>query len=1456
MDKKKKEKIYSVADVDEEVDQIFIDNLDGMEISLESLAKDGIKKILINEALVDKKSEFFKSLKKYYNSYKNGLDYINNIYLPKLMKYFEENKDFIDIIIVKAYELICKKNKNIKDEKKENIEAYNEIKKEIFDNSYITSNTVDVVGVIINDVIIEKKLREALMKVIDVLESDNFISALLALDNNTKYKKFASKENLYKMMEKYLNFSKIDNIQKKSNFTADYMIPGFYPFYVRISEYLKNNIAQNFFNNEKKFRDSLKGFIKLKLNFHIKEAEFLQEVSNEIFDNESDDYKFIKEVVNKCPYDLLLKDYIKYFLNKYNNEKNISFEDEEVSDIKSNLSNVENEGDDGEEEIIQDNNCDFEEEIIEQIISIKYKDESDIIKSNEDKEFNKFLIKIIWLEANKNYILTIIDLFEKVKNEIYTNKNKNILLEQIDYIIKNNKIKYITDESRNPEHTTEVNECFSNILGALYLSITDLKKIILYDPDNDKDYIEAEENQIKVKINKYLQCLEYIVKFAQPLNDKLYLFSNELYIIVELTSIINLFKLQKNTYIDIQIVEKIINNLKDNIDIAIENKFDKTIKLKNNIEELYNLLSNNLPNKDNKYYSLLRNILIQEIKKIKDKNYRFDLFKNYIINEKEILLYANEIFDLLLKGFVSTQKEKIKTSIENFENRSDQILIEMEKKIKDKKNEYLSQIILYYFEKVSYIYFENYFKSKVEKNKGKNLLEKEPLEVFKKCLELLSKFNSSKSKIKNVSKLLYIGYIRLFIYKFEEYIREKSERLENPEFIIKEINEFKNPISFMIELFYYKVIYNKNNKNIEVFSTENDLYKFESLNNYKDFNPENNDENSFEENNEKENRFIDILNEKINRSKGLKEDFPFNEYFYYSDYVDEKYLNLLINEDKNNYPGLVKYLELKNNNNILDDFYIYNTALNYLYEEYSSKISREKAQKEKLEEQSIYKNNKDLFNKFIDIFNKLSNDNYDDNDNENENKINMGLEPKLPLFNFFIIDDNEFSENFKSIYKQFIDSHNETLNDLFEMKYKNIEELKKDKSDIQNITKEEEIFTIRKDFSIQNLLFNNSYRKVIINCDFSEFNKFEINLEFIEKILTDMLLNNKKLISDEIFEFKYKDEDLEFENEDICTKFREKIKGEQLSTNDKIALYQYYEGNKGNVELHLRILDNFAYLINYCDENIDKIKDPSNTVIFNLLESLGYISDDFKNIFKGEDNKENKYLTVNKLLNIYEYYQILCFNKVKEKLNEYQEKITDEKQKTDIDNYIKNDLKADEKIKSRIEIAIRKFILCFLAKVEKKEIKIKLNKNNIKNYLEIEDLWTKDFYKQKEYEQELLKLKGLNIKVNIVIRFYEKCFKNTYKNFCEDVLTELRNREVERLRNENEKEKEDISNFNPNNVDIENIDENPQKDIENNEQNNNELNNENNEINKENLDDGDDYIEQEDDEDNDDGNRY
>ena len=198
-------------------------------------------------------------------------------------------------------------------------------------------------------------------------------------------------------------------------------------------------------------------------------------------------------------------------------------------------------------------------------------------------------------------------------------------------------------------------------------------------------------------------------------------------------------------------------------------------------------------------------------------------------------------------------------------------------------------------------------------------------------------------------------------------------------------------------------------------------------------------------------------------------------------------------------------------------------------------------------------------------------------------------------------------------------------------------------------------------------------------------------------------------------------------------------------------------------------------------------------MIYKLIEKIEFISNDFKEIFQDKNN-----LIINKILNIYEYYQILCFDKVKEQLKQnYQEQITDKELNNSIENFIKNNL-VKEKTKNIIETALRKFIICFLVQIKEKEKekKIKQNKNNIKNYLEIDDLWTKNFYKSKEFYQELKNLQLLGIQINNIIPFYDKCFKKMHKNYFDDVKNELKEREEEKRKEEEEKAKDDIRNFN------------------------------------------------------------
>ena len=74
------------------------------------------------------------------------------------------------------------------------------------------------------------------------------------------------------------------------------------------------------------------------------------------------------------------------------------------------------------------------------------------------------------------------------------------------------------------------------------------------------------------------------------------------------------------------------------------------------------------------------------------------------------------------------------------------------------------------------------------------------------------------------------------------------------------------------------------------------------------------------------------------------EEYPFYEYFYFSDYLNEKYITeKLTHMDENKYPVLRKYLGHKNNKDVknnysLDKLNLFNSVLNLINEKYYNKI--------------------------------------------------------------------------------------------------------------------------------------------------------------------------------------------------------------------------------------------------------------------------------------------------------------------------------------------------------------------------------------------------------------------------------------------------------------------------------------------------------------------------------------
>ena len=310
-------------------------------------------------------------------------------------------------------------------------------------------------------------------------------------------------------------------------------------------------------NNEKNLREYLGSKAQEIIDdFHEKEESLLNEVLEEINKNENKNkFELYLDLINKISPKLVLKDYIIFYLDKYLGIGKY---------LKSSY------------------------KIIELLLKLRFsKEKNQIINKNESEPFKILLVKIIWIESNKNYIINILNAFDHAKYIINQDDEGNNLYKMTENLINDKiiNIKYIVNPGRNPEFTTEVNECFYILLASLCLNITS-EKIKL------TDSIEGNGNELYI-IN-YYERLEKINNILQNLNNDLLIFLNELYIIDELIKIIDYKALSIKTIGEIRVyLRKSSLNIQNN----------KKNYLGENLKSVYNLLKEEIKdeNKNDKY---------------------------------------------------------------------------------------------------------------------------------------------------------------------------------------------------------------------------------------------------------------------------------------------------------------------------------------------------------------------------------------------------------------------------------------------------------------------------------------------------------------------------------------------------------------------------------------------------------------------------------------------------------------------------------------------------------------------------------------------------------------------------------------------------------------------------------------------------------------------------------------
>ena len=147
------------------------------------------------------------------------------------------------------------------------------------------------------------------------------------------------------------------------------------------------------------------------------------------------------------------------------------------------------------------------------------------------------------------------------------------------------------------------------------------------------------------------------------------------------------------------------------------------------------------------------------------------------------------------------------------------------------------------------------------------------------------------------------------------------------------------------------------------------------IKNYKDYNKSN---SNFKKPDVDKNSYISILKETYTFRDYSKEEFPFYKYFYYTDYLDQNYINKQLSHvDETRNPVLKSYLDFKSNKNEKNKVYsltnlnLFNSVLNLINENNYNKISRGYAEKMKFKTEKLYNENKLLIDKFINFVNDI-----------------------------------------------------------------------------------------------------------------------------------------------------------------------------------------------------------------------------------------------------------------------------------------------------------------------------------------------------------------------------------------------------------------------------------------------------------------------------------------------------
>ena len=418
-----------------------------------------------------------------------------------------------------------------------------------------------------------------------------------------------------------------------------------------------------------------------------------------------------------------------------------------------------------------------------------------------------------------------------------------------------------------------------------------------------------------------------------------------------------------------------------------------------------------------------------------------------------------------------------------------------------------------------------------------------------------------------------------------------------------------------------------------------------------------------------------------------------------------------------------------------------------------------------------------------------------------------------------LLDDSEPGYYLSSIYKKLIEYQNLFLDNIINCNSQNgllhcfVKQLNNEIM-VQDASINE---IVKLDFEINNnlKLYSNFDELIFINSTNDPYiNKFDFELDQIEIELGNIILpgvRKFKSSDDELRYITYMFEGYRGKNSNILTNFNEKYPPQELDLKERQILNRYIKENENDD--YKIFLFSIQLLIDYLQKTGKDQNIPIGDIINNISEHIN-ISEEVKIFF----NTYNRF-SINKLVRIFELFELLCWGQIKENLlDEFMKPIDENKNKLikkyfqeydDKNNYIK---------KKELSRAIRKFISRYLAgKRSQSEIN---EERMLFDYLNRVDLWEINI-DDPNFEKEYFELYKLKITVGEGKDFYDKLGGdpellnlnndeknkneiNNIKKVGEDLDLDIENKNVIII---NEDEEEEINTSNKKNDNKENNEE-------------------------------------------------